>query len=225
MTTKIRVMLADDHPIFLTGLRNVIAAERELELVGEATNGLTALNLIFHKQPDIAILDISMPGLNGIEVARRTADECPSVRVLALTLHEDRAFVTQALQAGVRGYLLKRSAAEYLTLAITAVHRGAVYMDPALAIHAIADPSAAGPGPSRQSGAVLTDRETEVLRDVAFGFTNKEISSRLDVSVKSVETYRARAAEKLGLRTRAEIVRFASAQGWLAQLPSLGTFN
>ena len=191
----------------------------ELELAGEAANGLEALNLIFRVQPDIAILDISMPGLNGIEITRQIRDQCPSVRVLALTLHEDRAFVTQAVQAGVRGYLLKRSAAECLTLAISAVHRGETYMDPALAIGTIGATrsGAKASGPLSQA-AVLTDRELEVLRDLARGFTNKEISGRLQISVKSVETYRARGAEKLGLRTRAEIVRFASAQGWFLEI-------
>ncbi len=218
MTGKVKIVLADDHPIFLAGLRNVISSAEELELAGEATNGLAALNLIFRVQPDIAILDISMPGLNGIEITRQIRDQCPSVRVLALTLHEDRAFVTQAVQAGVRGYLLKRSAAECLTSAISAVHRGEMYIDPALASSDIGTAKSVAPGPSRQSAAPLTDREIEVLRAVALGFTNKEISGRLDVSVKSVETYRARAAEKLGLRTRADIVRFASAHGWFADI-------
>ena len=218
MISKIKIVLADDHPIFLAGLRNVISSVEGLELTGETTNGLAALNLIFQKRPDVAILDISMPGLNGIEIARRIGDQCPSVRVLALTLHEDRAFVTQAVQAGVRGYLLKRSAAECLTSAISAVHRGEMYIDPALTSSDIGTAKSVAPGPSFQSAVPLTDREVEVLRAVALGFTNKEISGRLDVSVKSVETYRARAAEKLGLRTRADIVRFASAHGWFADI-------
>ncbi len=219
MTTRIRMTLADDHPIVLAGLRKLIEAEPDFDLVGEATNGLAALKLIRETQPDIALVDISMPDLNGIALSRRLAEECPSVGILMLTLHEDRAFLKQAFEAGVRGYVLKRSAAENLVPAIRAVLVGGLYVDPAIADRMF-DNSAvrAGHFSSRRATSELTERETEVLKFAALGFTNKEIARKLDVGIKSVETYKARASEKLDLKTRADIVRYASAQGWLANL-------
>jgi DNA-binding NarL/FixJ family response regulator len=217
MTGKTSVVLADDHPIVLNGLRNLIQAESDLDLLGEASAGLAALRLIREKQPDVAVLDISMPELNGIALSRRLAQEMPSVRVLVLTLHEDRAYLKQALEAGVRGYVLKRSAAENLVQAIRAIVMGGLYVDPAIANRMFDDHPKRG---GRLSGSEpdLTDREAEVLKLVALGFTNKEIARRLDVGVKSIETYKARGSEKLGLQTRAQIVRYAAAQGWLVDI-------
>lgn len=216
MTPKVRIVLADDHPIVLNGLRNLVQAERDFELVGEATSGLAALKLIRDKRPDVAVLDISMPELNGIVLSRRLAADLPALRVLVLTLHEDRAYLNQALEAGVQGYILKRSAAENLVQAIRAVMVGGLYVDPAIAGRVFSGKrSPVRPSAGKGEAPALTDRETEVLKLAALGFTNKEIASRLDVGVKSVETYKARGIEKLGLKTRAELVRYASGQGWL----------
>jgi DNA-binding NarL/FixJ family response regulator len=214
--TKTRIVLADDHPIVLDGLRNLIRAETDFELVGEAAGGLAALKVIREKRPDVAVLDISMPELNGIVLSRRLAGEMPALRVLVLTLHEDRAYLNQALEAGVRGYVLKRSAVENLVHAIRAVLVGGTYVDPAI-MGRVVDGKRANAKPAANKGAApaLTDREAAVLKMAALGFTNKEIASRIDVGVKSVETYKARGLEKLGLRTRAELVRYGSAQGWL----------
>jgi DNA-binding NarL/FixJ family response regulator len=214
--TKTRIVLADDHPIVLDGLRNLVAAETDFELVGEAGSGLAALKLIREQRPDVAVLDISMPELNGIVLTRRLTGEMPELRVLVLTLHEDRAYLNQALEAGVRGYVLKRSAVENLVQAIRAVTTGGIYVDPAIPGRAL-NGKGAHRKPSAHPGAVpaLTERESAVLKMAALGFTNKEIASRLDVGVKSVETYKARGFEKLGLKTRAELVRYASAKGWL----------
>ncbi len=218
MSPRIRITLSDDHPIVLAGLRNLLTAENDMRLMGEAPDGAAALKLIRDVKPDIAILDISMPGLNGLGVVRRLNGELPGVRWLLLTVHEDRAYLNQALAAGVSGYLLKRSAAENLVPAIRAVFVGGLYVDPAIADY-VTDTNAARRGGSGRKSATaeLTDREAEVLKLTALGFTNKETASRLDVGVKSVETYKARGLEKLGLRTRAELVRFASVQGWLAE--------
>jgi DNA-binding NarL/FixJ family response regulator len=214
--TKTRIVLADDHPIVLDGLRNLVRAEADFELVGEASGGLAALKVIRERRPDAAVLDISMPELNGIVLSRRLAGEMPGLRVLVLTLHEDRAYLNQALEAGVRGYVLKRSAVENLVHAIRAVMVGGTYVDPAI-VGRVFEGNHAHTKPSANKGAspALTDRESAVLKMAALGFTNKEIASRLDVGVKSVETYKARGLEKLGLRTRAELVRYASGQGWL----------
>jgi DNA-binding NarL/FixJ family response regulator len=213
-----RIVLADDHPIVLNGLRNLIRAEADLDLVGEAATGLEALKVIREKRPDVAVVDISMPELNGILLSRRIAEEMPLVRLLVLTLHEDRAYLRQAMEAGVRGYVLKRAAAENLVRAIRAVVSGGIYIDPAIASGTSkAVPRRSG-RPNDGAAPDLTVREAEVLKLVALGFTNKEIAHRLDVSVKSAETYKARGVEKLGLRTRAELVRYASAEGWLADI-------
>jgi DNA-binding NarL/FixJ family response regulator len=216
VTEKIRIVLADDHPIVLDGLRNLIRAEPDFELVGEAASGLSALKIVREQRPDVAVLDISMPELNGIVLSRRLNGEMPGLRLLVLTLHEDRAYLNQALEAGVRGYVLKRSAVENLVQAIRAVMVGGLYIDPAIVGRVFESKHvnkrlAAGKGVA----PALTDREADVLKMAALGFTNKEIASRLDVGVKSIETYKARGLEKLGLKTRAELVRYASGQGWL----------
>jgi DNA-binding NarL/FixJ family response regulator len=216
VTEKIRIVLADDHPIVLDGLRNLIRAESDLELVGEAANGLSALKIIREQRPDVAVLDISMPELNGILLSRRLAGEMPALRLLVLTLHEDRAYLNQAIEAGVRGYVLKRSAVENLVQAIRAVTVGGLYIDPAIVGRVFESKQINKRLAARKGVApALTDREADVLKMAALGFTNKEIASRLDVGVKSVETYKARGLEKLGLKTRAELVRYASGQGWL----------
>lgn len=219
MTTKSTIALCDDHPIVLNGLRNLIESEQDFEIAGTATDGLAALKLITDKHPDIALIDISMPELNGIALARRLADQAPDSRVVVLTVYEDRAFLKQALDAGVRGYLLKRSAAESLIQALRAVLTGGIYVDPAIADRVfINNTPRQGRGGDKPLMPALTERESEVLKLTALGFTNKETARRLDIGVKSVETYKARGLEKLGLSTRAELVRYASAEGWLANL-------
>lgn len=216
MTEKIRIVLADDHPIVLDGLRNLIRAEPDFALVGEAASGLSALKIVREQRPDVAVLDISMPELNGIVLSRRLAGEMPALKLLVLTLHEDRAYLNQALEAGVRGYVLKRSAVENLVQAIRAVMVGGLYIDPAIVGRVFESKQVNKRLLARKGAApALTDREADVLKMASLGFTNKEIASRLDVGVKSIETYKARGLEKLGLKTRAELVRYASGQGWL----------
>lgn len=215
MSGKTRIVLADEDPIVLNGLRNLITTEGDLDLIGEATNGAVALAIIRERQPDVAIVDVFMPGLNGIVLTRRLASELPSVSVLVLTLHEDRGFVRQAFDAGARGYVLKRSASQYLVQAIWAVAGGNLYIDPAIASR-VFDVAPKHAGRSGNSHGELTEREAEVLKLIALGFTNKEIAHQLGVGVKSVETYKARGTEKLGLKTRSALVRYAARQGWLA---------
>ena len=210
--TRLRVVLADDHPIVLAGIRALLGETSDLEVVGHAANGQAALELIVATAPDVAVVDISMPGLSGIELARRVAQDCPAVRLLALTVHEDQAYLQQMLAAGACGYLLKRSAAEELARAIRAVAAGGLFLDPAVAGKALASPVIPGaPDPT----AALSPREEDVLRHTAQGLSNKEIGGRLEISTKTVETYKARAVEKLGLRSRSDIVRYAARHGWL----------
>jgi DNA-binding NarL/FixJ family response regulator len=175
--------------------------------------------VIREKRPDIAVVDISMPELNGILLSRRLASEMPNVRLIVLTLHEDRAYLKQALEAGVRGYVLKRSAAENLVQAIRAVVIGGLYVDPVIAYRVFdATSKRRKRGGETVAFPDLTDREADVLKQAAQGFTNKDIARSLDIGIKSVETYKLRGTEKLGLKTRADIVRYASAQGWLADV-------
>ena len=216
----IRVFLADDHPVVLAGIRALLQSNPDMALVGEATNGSAALVRVMEMLPDVALLDISMPGMNGLDLTRRLAESCPSVRVIALTVHEDRAYVQSLVQNGARGYLLKRSAAADLVRAVRAVAEGGVYLDPAIAGSALGEP----PPPGRPIDAAETElspREADVLRLMARGYSNKEIAGRLDVSVKSVETYKSRATEKLGLKSRAEIVRYGMSKRWLDNLDDL----
>ena len=166
--------------------------------------------------PDIAVIDISLPDISGIEIASRLLQAGSQVRLLALSVHEDRAYVQQLLGIGAKGYLLKRSAAEELARAIRAIAAGGIYLDPAIAAKAVVFDQT-----SEQPAAVgenLSPRETDVLRLIARGHSNKEIAARLSISIKTVETYKARAAGKLGLHTRADIVRHAAAQGWLEEI-------
>jgi len=219
MKQKIRVVLADDHPIVLAGLRNLIEAETDLDLVGEATNGQAALTTIQDKNPNVAVIDISMPEINGIELATRLARELPDIRVLVLTLYEERSFVMRALAAGVKGYVLKRSAAENLVHAIRAVMQGDLYIDPSLTDEIRQGVTKADEvRPPNSDARDLTEREASVLKFLARGLTIKEIAARLDLSAKTVDTYKSRASEKLKLKSRADIVRFASAQGWLEEV-------
>lgn len=216
--SAIRITLADDHPVVLAGMKALLDNVSDIDVVGEATTGTDALQLISDRKPDIAVIDISLPEINGLELAKQVAEKVPSVKLLALTVHEDRAYVQPLLKAGAKGYLLKRSAADELIRAIRAIDGGGVYLDPAIAGKAIPDlPSDSG-GLGKATAAELSQRETEVLQLISQGLSNKEIGGRLEISVKTVETHKARALEKLGLRTRAEIVRYGIAHRWLDNL-------
>lgn len=216
--SAIRVTLSDDHPVVLAGIKVLLSDAKDIEIVGEATTGPSARQIVHDLMPDIAIIDISLPGMSGIELTRDLSQTSPSVKVLALTVHEDRAYVQPMLQAGAKGYLLKRSAADELIRALHAIAEGGIYIDPAIAVKALRLDPRETDATRGLVQAELASRELEVLQMVARGFSNKEISIKLDVNIKTVETHRARAVAKLGLRNRADIVRYAVSQGWLADL-------
>ena len=215
--SKLRIVLADDHAVVREGLRSLINAQPDMEVVGEAADGVAAYETVEDREPDVLIVDISLPVLCGAEVTERVKKKCPDVKVLALTVHEEKAFLRQILGAGALGYVLKRSAAEELIQAIRTVAEGRVYLDPSMAGQLVGGFVGKYPGPDPEAKALLSDREREVMRDLALGYSNKEIASRMDVSVKTVETYKSRSMEKLGFRTRTDIVRYAVSQGWLAE--------
>jgi DNA-binding NarL/FixJ family response regulator len=213
--TTLSILMADDHPIVLAGLKALVQADPSLRIVGEARDGRTAQRLASSLRPDVVVLDISMPEMSGAEVARTLLAENPKCRILVLSVHEDRATLRQLLNLGVAGYLVKRSAADELLRAIHAVAAGGTYIDPAIAGKVI---GSGGQGSSRSAGGStveLSERETDVLRLIANGHSSKEISARLAISVKTIETYKARAMEKLGFKTRVDVVRHAASQGWL----------
>jgi DNA-binding NarL/FixJ family response regulator len=172
---------------------------------------MVAIALIRRTMPDVAVVDISIPEMTGLEVARQVVIEQPAIKVLVLTLHDESVYVQQALEAGVHGYLVKRSAADELIRAIRAIAAEGVYLDSAIAGKALNRTVACAVSAHR----TLSDRETEVIKLVALGFSNKQIAGRLALSIKTAETYKSRAAEKLGVRTRADIVRYGVLQGWL----------
>lgn len=217
MKDKTRIVLADDHPIVLTGLRNLLESESDFTVVGEATSGPEALKLIREARPDIAIVDISMPGMSGIVLTRRLTEEAADIKILMLTLHEDRAYLRQALDVGARGYVVKRSAAENLVSAVRSVIAGGTYIDPGI-VNRVLNRSPAGNRVSIRETRDLTDRETEVLKLSSLGLTNKEISYRIGVGVKSIETFKARGLAKLEIQSRADLLRYASQVGWLSDI-------
>jgi DNA-binding NarL/FixJ family response regulator len=211
---KLHILLADDHAVVREGLKRLIDAEPDMRVIGEASDGAEAIDRAVRLCPEVAVIDVSMGDVNGAETTRRIRAVCPGTRVLALTVHEDTSYLRELLDAGAAGYVLKRAAADELIRAIRAVAAGGVYVDPRIAgklVNTFAPPKTA----SSTAMADLSDRETAVLRFIAQGYTNKEIASQLGLSVKTVETYKARSMEKLGLRSRVDIVRTASERGWL----------
>ncbi|NVN84870.1 MAG: response regulator transcription factor [Rhodopseudomonas sp.] len=214
---RLRVFLADDHPVVLSGMKVLVASDASLELVGEAVDGPNALRRAIELRPNVVVLDLSMPGLNGIEVARKFLAACPECRVLVLTVHEDGAYLRQLLDLGVSGYVLKRSATEELIRGIHAVAAGGLYLDPAIAGRAVGRaPPHVHSNEEASAVAELSTREIEVLRLAAVGHSNKSIAAKLQIGAKSVETYKARGMAKLGFHNRVEVVRFALSMGWLA---------
>ncbi len=211
---KLRIFLADDHAVVREGLKSLINAHDGMAVVGEAADGLVACELAPALKPDVVIMDVSMPGLSGSQATARLKQECPSIRVLALTVHEDKGYIRQLLAAGASGYVLKRAAPEELIHAIRAVASGGVYLDPNMAAKVVGGFVRRAKSTEAQ-GCDLSERETEVARRTSAGFSNKEIAAKLELSIKTVETYRARAMEKLGLCSRADLVRYAVQQGWL----------
>jgi DNA-binding NarL/FixJ family response regulator len=217
-TSTIRVLLADDHAIVREGLRALVSAQPGIEVVGEAENAHVAWQRTMDLRPDVLVLDLSMPG-GGADTAERVARDCPAVKVIALTMHEERGYVARLLRAGAAGYVLKRTAASELVRAIRTVAAGGSYVDPSLAGTLLTDQSQRGKNGSADVGGAppLSNREEEVLRLLALGHSNKEVAATLTISVKTVETHRASGLAKLGINNRAALVRFALASGWLRE--------
>lgn len=216
---RLRVLLADDHALLREALAMLIDRESDMHVVAQAANGREAVRFAQQLQPDIAVLDVSMPELSGAEATEQLRVCCPRTRVIALTRHADPAYLRRMLGSGATGYVLKKSAANTLLDAIRAVARGQSYVEPSLATPLVHR----GLGIVAPTGeAALSRREEEVMRSVAWGRSSKEIAGELGLSTKTVESYKASALEKLQLRSREDIVRYAVACGWLEEDPGPG---
>jgi DNA-binding NarL/FixJ family response regulator len=205
---KTRVLVADDHAVLRAGLRLLLNAQPDLEVVGEAADTREAFTKVREARPDVLTLDLTMPGGGSIKLIERLRQECPDTRVVVLTMHDDPAYLRAVLAAGAFGYVVKTAADAELLTAIRTVARGRIFADLQLSENKLPIGPAAGE-------AGLSQREREVLALLAQGHTNQEIADRLYLSVKTIETYRSRITEKLGLRTRAELVRYALGVGLL----------
>jgi DNA-binding NarL/FixJ family response regulator len=207
-----RVLLADDHTLVRAGIRALLAAIPGVEIVGEADDGQRALALIVETRPDVALVDISMPGLNGLDLAARVAHDAPQTRVALLTMHGTPAHVAQALRAGVKGYLLKDGAADELPLLLRAVMRGETYLSPAISRHVVDGFLGRDASPARADDG-LTPRQREILQLVAEGKSTKDVARLLDLSVKTVEAHRGQIMQRLEIHDLASLVRYAIRTG------------
>lgn len=215
-TGKLKVLLADDHALIRDGLSSLINVQPDMLVVGGASDGREALALAAETEPDVVLMDISMPVLDGIQATRQLKRERPAVKVLALTAYDNHAYLAELLEAGASGYVLKKMAAKGLIEAIRIVAAGGTYLDPHLSERVSAAPAESG---TRLRGELrrgeLTSREEEILTLVAKGYTNKEISTRLGISVRTVESHKGNIMAKLELKNRADVVRYALDRGWL----------
>lgn len=211
---KLRIMLADDHETVREGLRLIINSQDDMEVCGEVNNGRAAVTTAQELQPDVLVMDVTMPELNGLKATKKLKEICPQLKILTLTRHSEDAYLQELLRAGASGYVLKQSSSEELLRAIRAIAGGGNYLDPAIAGRVM------GGYVKRQfagkSGQVtISERESEILRQIAWGYSNKEVAARLNISVKTVEAHKANAMRKLEMTSRIDIVRFAILQGWL----------
>jgi two-component system, NarL family, response regulator NreC len=212
---KLRIILADDHRILREGLRVLIDSQPDMEVVEEAADGVEAIEKAREVLPDVVVMDIGMPKMDGAQATEFLKRELPQVKVLALTVQEDTGYLSQMLKANASGYVLKRAAADELINAIRIVAAGGHYLDPELTTRFVADHFGAQENAAAEPHPPLSKREQDVMRLIAWGYTNKEIGAALKISVKTVETYKARLMVKLDLRSRVDIVRYALRQGWL----------
>ena len=210
----LRILLADDHVTVRHGLKLLIDSQPDMNVVSEVSDGEAAIRGALELKPDVVVMDISMPGMNGLAATKKLKQQQPNAAIITLTRHSDDAYLQELLRAGALGYVLKQSAPAELLQAIRAAAAGKAYLDSTLAKR-VTSGFLAREGRTNEAGAVLTDREAEVLRRIASGYSNKETAARLSLSVKTVESHKANAMRKLGLKGRIDIVKYALLQGWL----------
>ena len=212
-TRKARVLIAEDHGTVREGLRLLFDREPDLEVVGEAADGREAVRLAKELLPDVVVMDVSMPGWDGLRATRALSETCPEVRVLALTRHADYGYLSEMLKAGAKGYVLKQSSSSDLLAALRAVASGLNYLDPAVTARVM--DAYTGARLKGETAESISEREEEVLRLIALGHSNKEVAARLSLSVKTVEAHKANAMRKLGLGGRTDVVSYAIFRGWM----------
>lgn len=214
---KIRILIADDHPILRAGLRVLINSQTDMQVVDEAADGRETVRKAADLQPDIIVMDLTMPACGGVQAMEAVRRSSPRTKVLVLSMHSDPAYVRTAMAAGARGYIPKQAADTELLTGLRAVHQGQVFIDPALAVHLVED-APHGPRDHAETEPLerLSERERQVLELLVQGYTNQQIADRLFLSVKTTETYRARLVRKLNLKDRADLVRFGIEHGMLA---------
>lgn len=209
MVDKVRILLADDHTILRNGIRAILEDEPGMEVVGEAEDGRMAVTLACQLKPDIVIMDIAMPLLNGLEATRQIKRSCPGVKVIVLSMHDNEEYIIQTLEAGAMGYILKDAAAKELIQALRSVHRGEAVLSPAITRIVIEDYLRWGGIRPTGDNAELTPREREILQLIAEGYTSKQIAEILVISVKTVQAHRNRLMQKLDLHNRGELIKYA----------------
>jgi DNA-binding NarL/FixJ family response regulator len=215
IVSTLRILLADDHAVVRQGLKLLIDSQPDMAVVGEAADGNGVLEQARTLNPDIIVMDISMPGMNGLIATRTVKRMQPRVAIVALTRHDDETYLEELLRSGASGYVLKQSTPTEFLRAIRAVAAGGVYLDPAMSSRVADGLLAKSTAVSSQPRAATSERESEVLRLIAVGHSNKEVATQLKISVKTVEVHKANAMRKLGLTGRVDIVRYGVLQGWL----------
>lgn len=211
----IPILIADDHGVLRAGLRALLSAEPDLEVVADADNGTDALKLARELKPEVVLLDVNMPGLGGIEVTKKLKEILPDARVLILTVHEDDSLFQEAIQAGASGYIIKRAVESELIDAIRAVRRGDLYVHPAMTRALLKEISSNQVSNNDTLVETLTKREIDVLKLIAQGYTNRQTAEALSISVRTVESHRANLMGKLDLHSRVELVRYAKDHGFI----------
>lgn len=218
MTNKLKIFVADDHGTVRDGIKMIVNSQDDMEVVGEADNGREAVKLVRQLQPDIALMDISMPQLNGLKAAAQLKRIVPDIKIITLTRHTDKAYLQELLQAGISGYALKQSVSGELIRAIRIVAEGGNYLDPAVT-NKVFDVYSNQRSKLRgeTSGKQLTTRESEILRHIALGYSNQEIADKSNISVKTVEAHKNNSMKKLDISSRRQIISYAILQGWMQE--------
>ena len=215
MSEKLRILIAEDHQTVREGVKLLVNAQSDMEVVGEAGDGELAIAEALRLLPDIILMDISMPNLNGLKATTRLRRQLPDIKIITLTRHTDDGYLQQLIAAGANGYVLKQSAPAELINAIRTVAAGDAYLDASLTRKVMGGYVSRASSQRGESKGELTDRESEVLRLISFGYSNKEIGGQLDLSVKTIEAHKSNAMRKLGISSRIDIVKYAILQNWL----------
>jgi len=215
MANKLRILIAEDHKTVREGIKLLVDAQPDMEVVGEAGDGEAVIKEALRILPDLVLMDISMPVMNGLKATKRLRSLCPTLKILTLTRHTDDGYLQQLIGAGANGYVLKQSAPSELITAIRAIGGGNSYLDPSLTQKVMGGYLSRASSMRGENKGALSDRESEVLRLISFGYSNKEIAARLDLSVKTIEAHKSNGMRKLGISSRIDIVRYAILQNWL----------